>query len=105
MGFCGSFHLAKSFGLPYLSAYLNALGANFSHGANFATAASSIMPQTIPLMQPGGVSPISLDVQYNEFYDFRRRSQTVRNRCEFVFLQMGLSKFWQILISMTVFYV
>ncbi|XP_022966841.1 GDSL esterase/lipase At3g26430-like [Cucurbita maxima] len=72
--------MAKSFGLPYLSAYLNALGANFSHGANFATAASSIRPQTITLMQPGGVSPISLDVQYNEFYDFRRRSQTVRNR-------------------------
>ena len=77
--------LAESLGLPYLSAYLNGLGANYTHGANFATAASTIR-QSNKTLRLGGVSPISLDVQFNEFYDFRRRSQTVRNRREFLFL-------------------
>ncbi|KAK9681866.1 hypothetical protein RND81_10G033100 [Saponaria officinalis] len=34
-------YAAESLGLPYLSAYLNSVGSNFSHGANFATAGSS----------------------------------------------------------------
>ncbi|XP_010242790.1 PREDICTED: esterase-like isoform X2 [Nelumbo nucifera] len=36
--------MAQSLGLPYLSAYLNSLESNFTHGANFATAASPIRP-------------------------------------------------------------
>ncbi|KAJ7945451.1 GDSL esterase/lipase [Quillaja saponaria] len=71
--------IAKSLGLPYLSAYLDAVGANFTHGANFATAGSTIRPQNTTLQQ-SGFSPISLNVQYNEFYEFRRRSQIVRNK-------------------------
>ncbi|KAJ7956771.1 GDSL esterase/lipase [Quillaja saponaria] len=71
--------IAKSVGLPYLSAYLDALGANFTHGANFATAGSTIRPQNTT-MQQSGFSPISLNVQYNEFYDFHRRSQVVRKK-------------------------
>jgi len=70
---------AQSFGLPYLSAYLDAVGSNFSHGANFATAGSTIRPQNTTLHQ-SGFSPISLDVQFNEFYEFRRRSQVARTR-------------------------
>ncbi|KAF3447614.1 hypothetical protein FNV43_RR12801 [Rhamnella rubrinervis] len=34
--------IAKSLGLPYLRAYLDSQGTNFKHGANFATAASTI---------------------------------------------------------------
>ncbi|CAK9316540.1 unnamed protein product [Citrullus colocynthis] len=79
--------VAKSLGLPYLSAYLDALGANFSHGANFATAGSTIRPQNTTLQQ-SGFSPISLNVQYNQFYDFRRRSQTLRNRLGGIFEQL-----------------
>ncbi|KAI5352254.1 hypothetical protein L3X38_005145 [Prunus dulcis] len=71
--------IAKSFGLPFLSAYLDSVGSNFSHGANFATAGSTIRPQNTTLRQ-SGFSPISLDVQYNEFYDFHPRSQVARNR-------------------------
>ncbi|KAK3443223.1 hypothetical protein EUGRSUZ_B03272 [Eucalyptus grandis] len=71
--------IAQSFGLPYLSAYLDAVGSNFSHGANFATAGSTIRPQNTTLHQ-SGFSPISLDVQFNEFYEFRRRSQVARTR-------------------------
>ncbi|BFG16343.1 hypothetical protein CerSpe_026170 [Prunus speciosa] len=71
--------IANSLGLPFLSAYLDSVGSNFSHGANFATAGSTIRPQNTTLRQ-SGFSPISLDVQYNEFYDFHPRSQVARNR-------------------------
>ncbi|KAK4783825.1 hypothetical protein SAY86_018193 [Trapa natans] len=71
--------IAASFGLPFLSAYLDAVGSNFTHGANFATAGSTIRPQNTTFWQYG-YSPISLDVQFNEFYHFRRRSQVARDR-------------------------
>ncbi|XP_004298998.1 PREDICTED: GDSL esterase/lipase At3g26430-like [Fragaria vesca subsp. vesca] len=71
--------IAKSLGLPYLSAYLDSVGSNFTHGANFATAGSTIRPQNTTLQQ-SGFSPISLNVQYNEFYDFLPRSQVARTQ-------------------------
>lgn len=70
--------IAEAFGLPYVSAYLDSIGSDFSHGANFATAGSTVRPQNTTLRE-SGFSPISLDVQWNEFYDFHRRSQIVRN--------------------------
>ncbi|XP_074274392.1 GDSL esterase/lipase At3g26430-like [Silene latifolia] len=69
--------IAQSLGLPYLSAFLDAVGSNFSHGANFATAGSTIRPQNTTLHQ-SGFSPISLNVQNYEFNDFHRRSQIFR---------------------------
>jgi hypothetical protein len=66
--------LAESLGLPYLSAYLDSVGSNFNHGANFATAGSTIRPQNTTMSQ-SGYSPISLDVQFVQFSDFHRRSQ------------------------------
>ncbi|GMI75052.1 hypothetical protein like AT3G26430 [Hibiscus trionum] len=66
--------VAESFGLPHLSAYLDSVGSNFSHGANFATAGSTIRRQNTTIFQ-GGASPISLDVQLVQFSDFHRRSQ------------------------------
>ncbi|KAJ0024544.1 hypothetical protein Pint_08183 [Pistacia integerrima] len=53
---------AESFGLPYLSTYLDSLGTNFTHGANFATAASTIR---LPIsMKPNGrSSPFYLYLQ------------------------------------------
>ncbi|XP_050204431.1 alpha-L-fucosidase 3-like [Mercurialis annua] len=71
--------IAERLGLPYLSAYLDSIGSNFRHGANFATAGSTIRPQNTTLHQ-SGYSPISLDVQWNEFFDFHRRSQIVRSK-------------------------
>lgn len=70
---------AENLGLPYLSAFLDALGSNFSHGANFATAGSTIRPQNTTLHQ-SGFSPISLNVQSYEFNDFLHRSQIIRNK-------------------------
>ncbi|EOY00662.1 GDSL-like Lipase/Acylhydrolase superfamily protein [Theobroma cacao] len=71
--------IAQSLGLPYLSAFLDSVGTNFTHGANFATAGSTIRPQNTTLQQ-SGFSPISLNVQYYEFHDFLVRSQVVRKR-------------------------
>ncbi|KAL2559860.1 GDSL esterase/lipase [Forsythia ovata] len=71
--------IAESLALPYLSAYLDALGSNFSHGANFATAGSTIRPQNTTLHQ-SGFSPFSLNVQYYQFNDFQRRSQIIRSQ-------------------------
>ncbi|XVF02569.1 hypothetical protein REPUB_Repub04eG0185900 [Reevesia pubescens] len=71
--------IAQSLGLPYLSAFLDSVGSNFTHGANFATAGSTIRPQNTTLHQ-GGFSPISLNVQYYEFHDFHVRSQAIRKR-------------------------
>nr|CAD1824470.1 unnamed protein product [Ananas comosus var. bracteatus] len=66
--------IAHKLGLPYLNAYLDSVGSNFSHGANFATAGSTIRPQNTTLSQ-SGFSPISLDVQSWQFAQFVTRSQ------------------------------
>ncbi|PIA51644.1 hypothetical protein AQUCO_01100481v1 [Aquilegia coerulea] len=78
--------IAESFGLPYLSAYLDAVGSNFTHGANFATAGSTIRPQNSSLSQ-SGFSPISCNVQFYQYYGFRTRSQIARKRAQ-VFEQL-----------------
>ncbi|KAJ1405337.1 SGNH hydrolase superfamily [Sesbania bispinosa] len=71
--------IAKSLGLPYLSAYLDSVGSNFSHGANFATAGSTVRPQNTTKSQ-SGYSPISLDVQFVQFSDFKARSKLIRKQ-------------------------
>ncbi|KAL5718060.1 hypothetical protein ACHQM5_010999 [Ranunculus cassubicifolius] len=71
--------IAESFGLPYLSAYLDAVGSNFTHGVNFATAGSTIRPQNESLSL-SGFSPISGNVQWYQYNEFCTRSQIVRKR-------------------------
>ncbi|KAI3862909.1 hypothetical protein MKX03_014865 [Papaver bracteatum] len=71
--------IAEKLGLPHLSAYLDSIGANFTHGANFASAASTIRKLNYSVPQ-GGLSPISLDIQKNEYAQFTTRTQTIRNR-------------------------
>ncbi|KAM1837627.1 hypothetical protein EV1_019191 [Malus domestica] len=71
--------LAKSVGHPFLSAYLDSLGTNFSSGANFATAASTIrLPNSV--IPSGGFSPFFLDIQYMQFMQFKSRSRLIRQR-------------------------
>jgi len=65
--------------VPHLSAYLDSVGSNFSHGANFATAGSTIRPQNTTQSQ-SGYSPISLNVQSVQYSDFKKRSQIVRSQ-------------------------
>lgn len=76
---CWSVISAENLTLPYLSAYLDSIGSNFSHGANFATAGSTIRPQNTTKSQ-SGFSPISLDVQSVQFSDFYSRSQIARQK-------------------------
>ncbi|MCL7043555.1 hypothetical protein MKW94_010320 [Papaver nudicaule] len=71
--------IAEKLGLPYLSAYLDSIGANFTHGANFATAASRIRKLNYTIAQ-AGLSPISLNIQNYEHAQFTTRTQTLRNR-------------------------
>lgn len=71
--------IAESLGVPHLSAYLDSVGSNFSHGANFATAGSTIRPQNTTQSQ-SGYSPISLNVQSVQYSDFKQRSQIVRSQ-------------------------
>ncbi|XP_071717493.1 GDSL esterase/lipase At3g26430-like [Rutidosis leptorrhynchoides] len=71
--------IAKGLGLPYLSAFLDSMGTNFSHGANYATIGSTIRRQNTTIFQ-SGYSPISLDIQYAEFSSFLKRSQLIRQR-------------------------
>ncbi|CAD5171200.1 unnamed protein product [Musa acuminata subsp. malaccensis] len=66
--------IAQDLGLPFLNAYLDSVGTNFSHGANFATAGSTIRRQNTTLFQTG-YSPFSLDVQSWQFTQFKSRSQ------------------------------
>ncbi|WOL12803.1 GDSL esterase/lipase [Canna indica] len=66
--------IAQTVGLPFLSAYLDSVGTNFSHGANFATAGSTIRRQNTTFFQTG-YSPFSLDAQSWQFAQFKSRSQ------------------------------
>ncbi|KAG4383403.1 hypothetical protein AAZX31_13G063300 [Glycine max] len=67
--------LAEKFGLPYLSPYLDSLGTNFSSGASFATAGSTIIPQ-----QNLRFSPFSLGIQYSQFQRFKPTTKFIRDQ-------------------------
>ncbi|KAJ0514949.1 putative alpha-L-fucosidase [Helianthus annuus] len=71
--------IAEGVGVPYLSAFLDSMGTNFTHGANFATVGSTIRRQNTTIFQ-SGYSPISLDIQYAQFSNFLKRSQIIRRK-------------------------
>ncbi|PKU84142.1 GDSL esterase/lipase At4g01130-like isoform X1 [Dendrobium catenatum] len=62
--------LAQALGLPFLSPYLQSIGSNFSHGANFATASSTVL---LPSLFVTGISPFSLAIQLNQMNELRVR--------------------------------
>ncbi|XP_070051972.1 GDSL esterase/lipase At5g14450 [Nicotiana tomentosiformis] len=66
--------IAEHLRLPYLSAYLDSIGSNFRHGANFATGGSTIRRQNQTIFQ-SGISPFSLDVQIMQFHHFKARTE------------------------------
>ncbi|KAL6518097.1 hypothetical protein OROMI_033798 [Orobanche minor] len=62
--------LAQAVGLPFISPYLQSIGSDFRHGANFATLASTVLlPQTSLFVT--GVSPFSLAIQLNQMKQFK----------------------------------
>ncbi|KAL5558410.1 hypothetical protein UlMin_034621 [Ulmus minor] len=74
--------IAQSYGLPYLSAYLDSQETTFKHGANFATAASTIRLPKQVIPNDDGYSPFYLDVQYTQFVRLKSPSRAIRNRGE-----------------------
>ncbi|KAK6798809.1 hypothetical protein RDI58_006512 [Solanum bulbocastanum] len=66
--------IAELMRLPHLSAYLDSIGSNFRHGANFATGGSTIRRQNETIFQ-SGISPFSLDVQIAHFHRFQSRTE------------------------------
>ncbi|XP_047974228.1 GDSL esterase/lipase At4g01130 [Salvia hispanica] len=64
--------LAQALGIPFLSPYLQSIGSDFRHGANFATLASTVrLPQTSLFVT--GVSPFSLAIQLNQLKQFKAK--------------------------------
>ncbi|KAK9063477.1 hypothetical protein SSX86_017347 [Deinandra increscens subsp. villosa] len=71
--------IAEGLEVPYLNAFLDSMGTNFTHGANFATIGSTIRRQNTTIFQ-SGYSPISLDIQYAQFSNFLKKSQIIRQK-------------------------
>ncbi|XP_039847479.1 GDSL esterase/lipase LIP-4-like isoform X2 [Panicum virgatum] len=58
-------YLCESLNMSYLSPYLEALGSDFTGGANFAVSGSATLPRS---------APFSLHVQVQQFLHFKQRS-------------------------------
>ncbi|KAG4940194.1 hypothetical protein JHK87_044065 [Glycine soja] len=64
--------LAQGLGLPYLSPYLQSIGSDYTHGANFASSASTVIPPTTSF-SVSGLSPFSLSVQLRQMEQFKAK--------------------------------
>ncbi|KAF5740425.1 GDSL esterase/lipase [Tripterygium wilfordii] len=73
--------IAKHLGLPYLSGYLDSVGTNFRHGANFATGGATIRHQNESWFL-NGVSPFPLDIQTEHFNQFKSRTTDLYNQAD-----------------------
>ncbi|XP_057948791.1 GDSL esterase/lipase At5g14450-like [Malania oleifera] len=71
--------MAEELGLPHLSSYLDSIGTNFQHGANFAASGSTIQPANGKLFDYG-FNPISLNIQLLQFIQFKERTHELYNR-------------------------
>nr|XP_043616424.1 GDSL esterase/lipase At5g14450-like [Erigeron canadensis] len=65
--------MAEILGLPYLSSYLDSIGTNFRHGANFAASGCTIQPAD-SLMLNRTYNPLTLDVQLLQFEQLKKRA-------------------------------
>ncbi|KAH9300673.1 hypothetical protein KI387_012256, partial [Taxus chinensis] len=57
---------ASALGLPFLSPYLQSVGSNYAHGANFAASGATVRDLSF-------IAPISLTVQVNQFKVFKQQ--------------------------------
>ncbi|CAL5397762.1 unnamed protein product [Camellia sinensis] len=62
--------LAQALGLPFLSPYLQSIGSDYRHEANFATSASTVLPPKSSLFV-SGLSPFDLAIQLNQMKHFK----------------------------------
>ncbi|KAI3474931.1 hypothetical protein Pfo_030242 [Paulownia fortunei] len=65
--------IAGHLGLPYLSPYLDSIGSNYRHGANFATGGATIVRPNESWFE-NGVSPFSLEIQVEHYTQFKDRT-------------------------------
>lgn len=63
---------AQALGLPFLSPYLQSIGSDYRHGANYATLASTVLLPNTSLFVTG-ISPFSLAIQLNQMKEFKAR--------------------------------
>lgn len=70
--------LAQALGLPFLSPYLQSIGSDYRHGANFATLASTVLLPNTSLFVTG-ISPFSLAIQLNQIKEFKVRVDEFHN--------------------------
>ncbi|CAK9180426.1 unnamed protein product [Ilex paraguariensis] len=73
--------IADHLGLPHLSAYLDSIGTNFQHGANFATGGATIRQQNESWFEHG-VSPFPLDIQVEHHNQFQERTTYFYNQAK-----------------------
>ncbi|KAI3823987.1 hypothetical protein L1987_05433 [Smallanthus sonchifolius] len=73
--------IAEKLGLPYLSAYLDSIKANYTHGANFATGGATIRRVNESWFEHD-VSPFSLDIQVEQFNQFKDRTTYLYNQAK-----------------------
>ncbi|GJY70299.1 GDSL esterase/lipase-like protein, partial [Tanacetum coccineum] len=59
-------------GLPYVSAYLDTINADYRHGANFATSGSTIRSAN-SFISLGSTSPFYLQIQTTQYTQFKTR--------------------------------
>ncbi|KAF8032495.1 hypothetical protein BT93_D1415 [Corymbia citriodora subsp. variegata] len=64
--------LAQALGLPFLSPYLQSIGSDYRHGANYATLASTVLLPNTSLFV-SGLSPFALPIQLNQMKAFKAR--------------------------------
>lgn len=53
---------AQGLGFPFLSPYLKSIGSDYTHGANFATSASTVLLPTTSFFV-SGLTPFALTIQ------------------------------------------
>ncbi|RDX67430.1 GDSL esterase/lipase [Mucuna pruriens] len=71
--------LAQALGLPFLSPYLQSIGSNYKHGANYATLASTVLLPNTSLFVTG-ISPFSLGIQLNQMKQFKTKVNEVHQQ-------------------------
>ncbi|KAE7999407.1 hypothetical protein FH972_003840 [Carpinus fangiana] len=64
--------LAEALGLPFISPYLQSIGSDYRHGANYATLASTVLLPNTSLFVTG-ISPFSLAIQLNQMKEFKTK--------------------------------
>lgn len=83
--------IAQQLGLPYLSAYLDAIEGIFQHGAGFAASGTTIQPVDGKLYGLG-FNPLYLNIQVSQFEQLKERTAELYKRGKAADLQNRLPR-------------